>query len=156
MSLFDRRLAGLNCGLRPTERLRVRIQLTLGNGVSLRFGNITLHVRFGVRHLRLSLRQLSFGLIKHGLKWTRIDLKHELPLFYQCAFVIILANQVTAHLRLNLRIDVAFERSYPLALNRHILLNDRCDFDDRWWRRSCRPPRFPRAAQALEAGKPAH
>src|SRR5258708_25217523 len=102
--------------------------------MSLRFGNITLHVRFGVRHLRLRLRQLSFGLIKHGLKGTGIDLKEELTLFDECAFVIILANQVTAHLRLNLRIDVAFERSHPLALNRHVFLNDRCDFDQ-WWRR---------------------
>src|SRR5437870_7524956 len=113
--------------------------------MSLRFGNITLHVRFGVRHLRLSLRQLSFGLIKHGLKGTGIDLKEELTLFDECAFVIILANQVTAHLRLNLRIDVAFERSHPLPLNRHILLNDRRDFDHRWWRRRGGPPP-PRSA----------
>src|SRR5882672_6090783 len=102
--------------------------------MSLRFGNITLHVRFGVRHLCLSLRQLSFGLIKHGLKWTRIDLKKELPLFDECPFVIILANEVTVHLRRDLCVDVAFERSYPLALNRHIFLNDRCDFDLSWWR----------------------
>src|SRR3989449_3700822 len=118
--------------------------------MSLRFGNITLHVRFGVRHLRLSLRQLSFGLIKHGLKWTRIDLKKELPLFDECAFVIILANQVTAHLRLNLRIDVAFERSHPLPLNRHILLNDRRDFDHRWWRRGCNPQLTTSAAKGME------
>src|ERR1700740_2831753 len=109
--------------------------MTLGNGVSLPFGNIPLHVRFGVRHLRLSLRQLSFGLIKHGLKGTGVDLKEELTLFDECAFVIILANQVTAHLRLNLRIDVAFERSHPLALNGNILLNDLRDFDHGWWRR---------------------
>jgi len=30
-------------------------------------------------------------LIKHGLKWTGIDLKEELTLFDECAFVIILA-----------------------------------------------------------------
>src|SRR2546426_8241992 len=107
--------------------------------MSLRFGNITLHVRFGVRHLCLSLRQLSFGLIKHGLKWTRIDLKKELPLFDECPFVIILANEVTVHLRRDLCVDVAFERSYPLALNRHILLDDRCDFDHRRWRRASSP-----------------
>src|SRR5437899_10394738 len=118
--------------------------------MSLRFGNITLHIRFGVRHLRLSLRQLSFGLIKHGLKWTRIDLKKELPLFDECAFVIILANQITAHLRLNLRIDVAFERSHPLALNRNILLNDRRDFDHRWWRRGCSPHVTVAAAKGME------
>ncbi len=107
--------------------------------MSFRFGNITLHVQFGVRHLRLSLRQLSLGLIKHGLKWTRIDLEEELTPFDQCAFVIILSNQVTAHLRLNLCVDESFERSYPLALNRHIFLNDRCDFDQRWRRRSGGP-----------------
>src|SRR6201984_1103406 len=118
--------------------------------MSFRFGDITLHVRFGVRHLRLSLRQLSFGLIKHGLKGARIDLKEQLTLFDECAFVIILANQVTAHLRLNLRIDVAFERSHPLALNRHILLNDRRDFDDRWWRRGCSPDVTVAAAKGME------
>ena len=118
--------------------------------MSLRFGNIALHVQLGVRHLRLSLRQLSFGLIKHGLKRTGIDLKEELTLLDECAFVIILANQVTAHLRLNLRIDVAFERSHPLALNRHILLNDRRDFDDRWWRRGCSPHVAIAAAKCIE------
>src|SRR5437868_13682581 len=118
--------------------------------MSLRFGNITLHVRFGVRHLRLSLRQLSFGLIKHGLKGTGIDLKEELTLFDECAFVIILANQVTAHLRLNLRIDVAFERSHPLPLNRHILLNDRRDFDHRWWRRGRSPAGSVAATEGME------
>src|SRR5256885_17195520 len=121
--------------------------------MSLRFGNITLHVRFGVRHLRLSLRQLSFSLIKHGLKGTGIDLKEELTLFDECAFVIILANQVTAHLRLNLRIDVAFERSHPLPLNRHILLNDRRDFDHRWWRRGLRPPPSPSGGEGGGRGK---
>jgi hypothetical protein len=125
-------MPAINCCLRPTERLRVRIQLTLGNGVSFRFGNVTLDVQLGIGHLRLSLRQLSFGLIKHGLKGPGIDLKEELTLFDECAFAIVLANQVTAHLRLNLRVDVAFESSNPLALNRHIFLNDRRDFDDRW------------------------
>jgi len=60
--------------------------------VSFRFGNIALHVRFGVRQSRLSLRQLRFGLIEHRLKWTRVNLKEELTLFDECAFVIILAN----------------------------------------------------------------
>jgi hypothetical protein len=75
-------------------------------------------------------------LIKHGLKWTRIDLKEELTPPDQCAFLIILANQVAAHLGLNLSVDESFERSDPLALNGDILLNDRCDFDYRWRRRS--------------------
>src|SRR5438094_6889599 len=118
--------------------------------MSLRFGNITLHVRFGVRHLRLSLRQLSFGLIKHGLKGTGIDLKEELTLFDECALVIILANQVTANVRLNLRIDVAFERSHPLPLNRHILLNDRRDLDHRWWKPACSPHVTVAAAKGME------
>src|SRR5258708_33479698 len=76
--LFYCCLVGLDGGLRRAERLSVGIQLALGNGVSVRFRNVTLHVQFGVRHLRLSLRQLSFGLIEHGLKWTGIDLEQEL------------------------------------------------------------------------------
>src|SRR5580658_9449877 len=104
--------------------------------MSFRFGNITFYIQLGVRHLRRSLRQLSFGLVKHGLKWTGIDLEQELSSSDQAPFVIVLANQVTADLRLNLRIDVPFERSYPLALKGHIFLNDRCDLDHRWRRRS--------------------
>src|SRR6266852_2324140 len=72
--------------------------------------------------------QLPFGLIEHLLKWARVNLKEHLTPFDECAFVIILANQVTAHLRRNLCVDVAFERSYPLTLNRHVLLNNRCNF----------------------------
>ena len=79
--------------------------------MSLRSRDIAIHVQFGVRHLRLGLSQLSFRLIKHGLKGTGIDLKEELTLFDECTFVIILSNQVTAHLRLNLCIDVALEGS---------------------------------------------
>src|SRR5580658_4572844 len=137
--LFYGRLVGLDGGLRRAERLSVGIQLALGNGMSFRFGNITLYVQLGVRHLRLSLRQLSFGLIEHGLKWTGIDLKEELIFSDEAPFVIILANQITGHLRLNLRIDVPFESSYPLALNRHIFLDDLRHFDQqrsRWGRGS--------------------
>src|SRR5580692_9427227 len=100
--LFYGRLVGLDGGLRCAERLRVGIQLALGNGMSFRFWNITLYVQLGVRHLRLSLRQLPFGLVKHGLEWTGIDFKEELTFFDECPFAIILADQITAHLRLNL------------------------------------------------------
>src|SRR5580692_5785597 len=99
--------------------------------MSVRLGNVALYVEFSIRLLRLSLRQLPFGLIEHGLKWTRIDLKEELTFLDKCSFAIILANQVTAHLRRNLCVDVTLERSYPLALNRHIFLKDRCHFDNR-------------------------
>ena len=133
--LFYSSLVGLDGGLRCEQRLSVGIQLALGNGMSLGFGNITLYVQLGVRHLRLSLRQLSFGLVKHGVEWTRIDLKQELAFFDKCPFAIILANQVTGHLRLNLRIDVPVESSYPLALEGHIFLEDRRYFDHRRWRR---------------------
>ena len=128
--------SGLDGGLRREERLSVGIQLALGNGMSFRFGNITLYIQLGIRHLRLGLRQLSLGLIEDGLEWTGIDLEQELTFSDKSPFPIILANQVTTHLRLNLCVDESFERSDPLALNRDILLNDRCDFDHRWRRRS--------------------
>src|SRR5712671_4669057 len=148
LSLFDRRLAGLNCCLRTTERLGVGIQLALGNRVSFRFGNLTLHVELGVGHLRLGLGQLPFGLIEHRLKWAWVNLEEDFTLFDECAFVIILANQVTAHLRRNLCVDVAFERSYPLTLNRHVLLNDRRHFDcGRRRRRRGSYPAFAASAQ---------
>jgi hypothetical protein len=132
--LFDCRLVRFNGGFRGAQRLRVGIQLALRNRVNFRFGNVTLHVQVGIRHLRFRLRQLSPGLIEHRLKWTRINLKEHLVLFDECSLVIIPANQVTAHLRRNLGVDVAFERPYPLALDRHVLLNDRCYFHLSWRR----------------------
>ena len=118
--------------------------------MSFRLGNVALHIEFSIRLLRFGLRQLPFGLIEHSLKWTRIDLKEDLTLFDKCSLVIILANQVTAHLRLNLCVDVAFERSHPLALHRHIFLSHRCDFDHRCWRRGRSPHVAIAAAKCME------
>jgi hypothetical protein len=78
--LFDGRLACLDGGLGRAERLCVAIKLALGNGVSFRFGNVTLHVQRGVSHLRFRLGQLPFGLIKYRLERTGVDLKQQLPL----------------------------------------------------------------------------
>src|ERR1700677_3180400 len=75
---FYGRLVGLDGRLRREERLRVGVQLALRNGMSFRFGYVALYIQLGVRHLRLSLRQLPLGLVKHGLEWTWIDLKEEL------------------------------------------------------------------------------
>lgn len=134
--MFYCRLVGLGGGLRRAERLGVGIKLTLRNGVSLCFGNVALYIGISVGHLRLRLGQLSFGLVKSGLEWTRIDLEQELTSSDEAPFTIILANQITAHLWLNLCIDVAFERSHPLAPKRHVFLNNRCDFDHQWRSRS--------------------
>ena len=69
-----------------------------------------------VGHLRLGLRELSFRLIKHRLEGTRIDFEKNLSFSDQCSFLIVLANQIAAHLRLNLRVYVSLERSYPFPL----------------------------------------
>src|SRR5439155_1545038 len=75
LSLFDCRLIGLDCCLRPAERLRVGIKLTLGDGVSFRLRNVALYVQVSVGHLRLLLCQLPFSLIERCLEWAGVDLK---------------------------------------------------------------------------------
>src|SRR5436309_1915804 len=97
LSLFDCRLIGLDCCLRPAERLRVGIKLTLGDGVSFRLRNVALYVQVSVGHLRLLLCQLPFSLIERCLEWAGVDLKKNSTLLDVCPFPIILTNQVTAH-----------------------------------------------------------
>src|SRR5207245_8963933 len=121
LSLFDRRLAGLNCCLWTTERLGVGIQLALGNRVSFRFGNVTLHVELGVGHLRLGLGQLPFGLIERCLKWAWVNLEEDFTLFDEWAFVIILSYQVTANFARNLCVDGPVEPHYTRTRHRPML-----------------------------------
>ncbi len=91
--------------------------------------NVAFYVNFGVGHPRLGLSQLAFGLIQHGLKWTRINFEKNLAVSDKGAFVIVLTNQIAAYLRRDLRVDVAVERPHPLSLNRHVFLDDACYFD---------------------------
>src|SRR5580700_111609 len=132
--LFDRSLIRLDCCFRREECLRVCVELALRNCVRFGLRDVTLHVNFSVGSTSLSLSELSICLIKYGLKRARIDFEKNLALSDEGPFVIVLANQVAAHLRRDLRVDVAFERPYPLTLSRYVLLDDACYFDCRWLR----------------------
>jgi hypothetical protein len=52
-------------------------------------------------------------LIEHRLKRARIDSEQNLTLSDEASSLILLANQIAAHLGLNLRVHVPLERSYP-------------------------------------------
>ena len=83
--LFDGCLVGFDCCLRREQRLSIRIELTLGNGVGFGFGNVAFYVNVGVRQLRLRLGELSLGLIECRLKWAWVDLKQEIARFDELA-----------------------------------------------------------------------
>ena len=76
-------------GLRLRE-LRLRLQkLTVG----LRHLRLCLrNLRGGLLKLTLELRDLAVGLIQRGLKRSGIDLKQQLPLLYERAFLVILSK----------------------------------------------------------------
>ena len=109
------------------------VQLASGNRTRLGQRRVAIHVDLGQSELRLRLSQLPLRLSKRRLKRARIDLKEDLILLDLRAFAIILANQVSVRLRLNLGVDVAVERSNPLPGHRHIglLSLDDCYFHGR-------------------------
>src|SRR5580698_708062 len=53
-----------------------------------------------------------------------VDLKQHLPLLHRRAFAIRLRDDVSRHLRLNLRVVESIQRRDPLVINRHVFLHD--------------------------------
>src|SRR5258708_30148677 len=100
LSGFDCRLSRLNRRfgvqhrrLRPNVRLHGIVQVLLAGSLLLGQRRVLVHVELGlelrgfsVGELCLSLYQLSLGLIKSGLKGTRIDLKKQLAFLDKGAF----------------------------------------------------------------------
>jgi len=114
------------CGL-----LLVVVKLALGNGSRLGEWSVALQIdlreallRFCLGKLPLCTPDLRLGLVYCGLKRTRIYLKKNLIFSNRSALAIILPDQVSANLRLNLRVDVAIECPDLFACQRHIRLPD--------------------------------
>src|SRR5580704_2056167 len=156
-SLFNRSLSRFHGRLRSELLLRVGIELSLGNRVSFRLGDIAFDVEFGVGQLRLSLRQLPVGLIKRRLKWARIDFEENLALPDKSAFLVVLMNQISAHVRLDLSVDVPLERPHPFPLERYVFLDDWRYFDSGRCRgRRGSYPAFASGPKSRHEHKPYH
>ena len=95
---------------------------------SLASGVSRFDIHLGFAELCLSLGQLGIRLVEEGLERAWIDLKKNLPLADERTFFVRLPNDVSCHLGLNLRVDIAVERGNPFAVNRNIFLNHAGDF----------------------------
>ena len=98
--------------------------------IGFRHGDLGLGLRqlsLRLLHLPLRLRQLTFGLIQHGLKGPRIDLKQQLALLDESALFVRLLEKIAGNLRLDVGVNEPIQRADPFAINRHIFLLDRGD-----------------------------
>lgn len=102
--------------------LNLVIELATCNCVRLGQWSVAVHIDLSERQLRLRLPQLSLRLLKRCLKRTGIDLEEDLILLDLRTFAIILADQVTVRLGLDLGIDIAIEGAHPLPRQWHIAL----------------------------------
>src|ERR1700733_846650 len=125
--LLNRGTVGRYACFRGHLCLHVALELAARNGICLGLRDIAFDVQRGVAELRFCLRELGFRLVQHGLEWTRVDLEEHLVLVNEGAFLIVLLDQVSADLRLDLRIDISVERRHPLAVDADILLDHPCD-----------------------------
>ena len=112
-------------------RLNVIVQLALSNRPGCGERGVAFHIDFGQRELCLSLRdlpaslrELSFRLIETGLEWPWIDFEQYLVLVDKGAFNIVLFDEISRNLRLDIGIDVAVKCCHPVAIYRNILLYD--------------------------------
>ena len=85
----------------------------------------------GLAQLRFGQGQSGLGLIHSRLERSRIDLEEQVTALDQRALAIVLADQMAADARADLRVDVADQRPYPLGGDRHVLLDHCLDFDHR-------------------------
>src|SRR5262249_34833590 len=78
--------------------------------------------------LSLCLSQLTFRLLKCGVKRARINLEKHFTTANNCSLSIVLFHQISGNLRLNLRIDVPIENCDPFTVDRDVLLNNTSSF----------------------------
>jgi hypothetical protein len=123
---------GLDASDRGEIVLHRIVEILLSGGLLLREWSVALDVKLraalhglGVGKLRLGLRQLTFRLIEHRMKWPWVDLEKELSFPNECSLLIALLEQVPAHLCPDIGIDQAIERANPFSKDRNILLLDR-------------------------------
>jgi hypothetical protein len=86
-------------------------------------------VELGLGERRLVLSQDTLCLVESGLKLAGVDLEQHFALANEGALLVDLTQDVAHDLRPDIGVDVAVERADPLLGDRHVLLNDRPDFD---------------------------
>ncbi len=116
-----RGLCGSHGGFGLSLLLNLVIELAPGDGAGFSQRRVAVHVDLGEGELCLSLSQLSLRLLERSLKWTGIDLEQNSALFDLRTLAIILANQVSVGLRLDLSVDITIERAHPLTVYGHIV-----------------------------------
>ena len=122
--------------LRRQVRLNCVVQFLLADGLFLRERRVALHVQFRFARLRLVLRKFGLGLIQRGLKRARINLKQQIAFFHLAAFGVVLREQITGYLRVDLRVHKSVERADPFLKNGNVRRRKRDDpnFRRRWRR----------------------
>ena len=123
----DGGLGGANPGPGLQRLLFVIVQLTLRNRPLLGQGGVTAHVDLGepllclsLAELTLRLPELPLRLLQRVLEGSRVNLKQHLPLRNRRSFTVQLPYQVSTHLRLDLCVHKAIQRSDPLSLERNV------------------------------------
>ena len=109
---FHCRLGRLHSGFGLRLLLDFVVQLAPRNRARFGQWRVAVHVDRRERQLCLGLPELPFGLVQCRLKRTRIDLEQNLALFDLRAFAVILADQISVGLRLDLRVDDS-RRAFP-------------------------------------------
>ena len=75
------------------------------------------------------LLELASGLIENCLIGPRIDLEHKLAGLDERPFLIRLPEQVAGDARLDLCVNIAYERADPFGIDRNVALLDGNDLD---------------------------
>jgi len=99
----------------------------------LRQRRVAFHVQFHFARLRLVLREFRLRLVERGLKRARINLKQQIALFHLAAFGVVLREQITGDLRVDLRVHKSVERADPFLKNWNVCRRERDDLN--LWRR---------------------
>src|SRR5579864_1049168 len=137
LGLLHLGLGGLDRGFRRAVRLYVVVELALRYGAFFGQRSVPINVHCSLGELCLSLCQLGVRLFEHSLKGTRVNLKKNLTLADKRAFFVALPDDVSRHLRLDLRVYVAIERRNPFAEDWNVLLNYAGNFHLRNWNNRC-------------------
>ena len=111
------------------------VQFLLADGLFLRERRVALHVQFRFAQLGLVLLEFGLGLVQGGLKRARVNLKQQIAFLHLAAFGVILRQQITGYLRVDLRVHIAVERANPFLKYGDIRRRHRDDLNFRRRRR---------------------
>src|SRR3954464_4247410 len=103
-------------------------------------------------------RLSSLGLSERSLERPRIDLKKNITLFNQTAFLVIARDNVALHLGVDVGVDKTIEGRNPFENARHIARLNRCHQNFRRSRTGlrclARAPRLKQESQGENSAKP--